>query len=239
MKIKFVILGFILIALSSFKHSIIDKKKNNIYKTVFYPKIQTYIESVKKDFNKITNERKKKIKKIADFIKVKKSVKEKINLLFICTHNSRRSHMSQIWSTVAAEYYGVKNVVTYSGGTEVSAFNPRSVSAMERVGFLISKTGINEKNPIYEIKYADNEEPIKAFSKRYNDPTNPHNNFCAVMTCSQADKACPNVNGATERISIPYEDPKAFDGTAEETEKYHERCRQIATEMMYLFSLIK
>ncbi len=226
-------------ALNSFKYADFNKNEDNNSKTVFYPTIQTYLESVKKDFSKITDDRKKKIKKIADFIKVKKSAKEKINLLFICTHNSRRSHMSQIWSTVAAEYYGVKNVITFSGGTEVSAFNPRAVSAMERAGFLISKTGNNEKNPLYEVKYADKEEPIRAFSKRYDDIVNPHNNFCAVMTCSQADKACPNVNGATERISIPYEDPKAFDGTAEETEKYDERCKQIATEMMYLFSLVK
>jgi len=238
MKIAFIILGLILFPLSSFKYSTLKKNEIHMVKTVFYPQIQTYLESVKKDFNKITDDRKQKIKKIADFIKVKKAEKEKINLLFICTHNSRRSHMSQIWSAIAAEYYGVKNFSTFSGGTEVSDFNPRAVSAIERAGFLISK-GSEDKNPVYEIKYADNEEPIKAFSKRYDDPVNPHNNFCAIMTCSQADKACPFVNGAIERISIPYDDPKAFDGTAEETEKYDKSCKQIAAEMMYLFSLMK
>jgi arsenate reductase len=37
-----------------------------------------------------------------------------------------------------------------------------------------------------------------------------------------------------DRISLPYDDPKAADGTSEEAERYEERCLQIATEMMYV-----
>jgi arsenate reductase len=36
------------------------------------------------------------------------------------------------------------------------------------------------------------------------------------MTCSEADKNCPIVLGALDRISLPYNDPKEADGTPEE-----------------------
>ncbi|MCK4776283.1 MAG: protein-tyrosine-phosphatase, partial [Candidatus Krumholzibacteria bacterium] len=62
--------------------------------------------------------------------------------------------------------------------------------------------------------------------------------FCAVMTCSQADKNCPVVVGASMRVAIPYDDPKAFDGTDQEAANYDERCRQISREMLYLFSAV-
>lgn len=59
------------------------------------------------------------------------------------------------------------------------------------------------------------------------------------MTCSQADGGCPFISGAEKRIAITYDDPKAFDNTDQQTEKYNERSLQIATEMFYVFSQIK
>lgn len=208
-----------------------DQHTNKIYK-----ELDKYLQTCAKDFNKITPERKTQLKKVTLFLKTKLSAEKKASLVFICTHNSRRSHMSQIWAQTAAEYYGVKGVSCYSGGTEASAFNPRAVKALTKGGFKITKTS-EDKNPIYEVKFSDNGTVVKAFSKKYGDEPNPKSNFCAVMTCSQADKTCPTVEGASFRVAIPYEDPKAFDGTAEEEAKYDERCRQIATEMMYIFSL--
>jgi hypothetical protein len=73
----------------------------------------------------------------------------------------------------------------------------------------------------------------------YADAANPQREFCAIMTCSQADEACPNVAGAANRIAIPYEDPKAADGTPEEAAVYDERCAQIARETLYAFSLVR
>jgi arsenate reductase len=58
------------------------------------------------------------------------------------------------------------------------------------------------------------------------------------MTCTHADENCPFIPGAT-RISLPYEDPKAFDGTPEEEAIYAERCRQIARELLFAFSQVK
>ncbi len=200
-----------------------------------YLEVDKYLQASVKDFDKITPERKEQLKKITLFLKTKLSAEKKASLVFICTHNSRRSHMSQIWAQTAAEYYGVKGVSCYSGGTEGTAFNPRAVKALTKAGLKITKTS-DDKNPVYEVKFSDNVTPLKAFSKKYSDDPNPKSNFCAVMTCSQADKTCPMVEGATFRVAIPYEDPKAFDGTAEEEAKYDDRCRQIAAEMMYIFS---
>jgi arsenate reductase len=56
------------------------------------------------------------------------------------------------------------------------------------------------------------------------------------MTCSQADIGCPVIFGASERFSIPFDDPKVFDNTAEQAEKYREKSLQIATNLYYIFS---
>jgi arsenate reductase len=146
--------------------------------------------------------------------------------------------MSQIWAATAAHYYNVALVETYSGGTELSAFNPRAVAALERAGFRVDQAS-SEPNPLYRVTFCEDGTPLEAFSKVFGDPRNPRSDFCAVMTCSQADRSCPFVPGASARVSIPYEDPKDFDGTNDEAEQYDERCRQISREMLYAFSLLK
>ena len=143
----------------------------------------------------------------------------------------------QVWASAAAAYYGVDGVEAYSGGTETSAFNPRAMAALERAGFQLASPGGD--NPHVMVTYANGRPPLEAFSKKYDDPFNPKKGFAAVMTCSVADKACPIVAGASLRVGIPYDDPKAADGTPEESAVYDQRSRQIGTEMMYLFSRVK
>jgi arsenate reductase len=162
--------------------------------------------------------------------KVKSS--ENVNLNFICTHNSRRSQMAQIWAQTAAEYYGIPNVKCFSGGTEATAFNPRAVKAIRDYGFSVLQKDESE-NPVYLVYYSDEKEPLKCFSKIYNDEFNPQVNFTAIMTCSQAEENCPIVYGAVSRFPIQYDDPKEFDGTDLEEEKYQERFEQIGIEMIY------
>lgn len=200
--------------------------------------LEAYVTNAERDFSKIPQERRIELEKIAAFIQARVKSGEPIQLTYICTHNSRRSHFGQIWGATAAAYYNIPNVKTFSGGTEATAFNERAVAACKRVGFEI-KTVIQGKNPVYEVKYAANAEPIRLFSKLFSDSSNPQNGFCAIMTCTQADEACPVVKGASLRVSLPYEDPKHFDGQPNETEKYDERCKQIATETLYVFSKVK
>ena len=201
-------------------------------------KILAYIKSNTLDFSGISAERKENLDKIVDYISLKTKSNETAELVYICTHNSRRSHFGQIWGATAAAFYGVTNLKTYSGGTEATACNERSVAALKRVGFVIKKT-TETSNPIYHIQYAMEGPKQIAFSKKYAYQDNPKKGFCAVMTCSSADEACPIVFGAEKRVSTPYDDPKAFDGTADETKMYDERCKQIATETFYVISKVK
>jgi protein-tyrosine-phosphatase len=202
-----------------------------------YPELSATVAGAEKGFSQIPAARRSKLEGISDHVAEKIASGAPARLTFICTHNSRRSHMAQIWAQTAAHHYGVPGVETFSGGTEATAFNPRAVAALERAGFRI-ETDAQGSNPVYQVFFNADDEPMHAFSKVYDEPPNPRDGFCAVMTCSQADKACPLVLGAEERIAIPYEDPKASDGTDTETTAYDERCRQIAREMLYLFSRV-
>jgi hypothetical protein len=109
---------------------------------------------------------------------------------------------------------------------------------MQDAGFRIVKTS-EGVNPLYEVTFAEGADPVKAFSKTYDDAFNPQTNFAAVMTCSHADTNCPLVAGASARIALTYNDPKDFDGTPQETKMYEERVREIGRELLYAFSLVK
>jgi arsenate reductase len=200
--------------------------------------LSNYIDGLLPEMDAIPQDRKNQLKKIALYIRTKKQSNEPANLIFICTHNSRRSHLCQIWAANAAQYYGVgENIFNYSGGTEATAFNPRAVAAVERAGFIVKNPG--GENPHYSVSFAENGPEIVCFSKKYEDAANPTDNFAAIMTCSDADKNCPFIPGASLRLPIPYEDPKNSDGSENETEVYDERCRQIGAEMFYMMSQVK
>ncbi len=186
----------------------------------------------------ISETRKKILQSLIDFIIEKEEVGDEINLNFICTHNSRRSHLAQIWAQVMAAHFKVKNVHCYSGGTEATALFKSVKETLEEVGFVF-KTDLGGDNPKYSIYFSVENKPIIGFSKTYNDAFNPTNKFTGILTCSQADENCPFISGAEKRISITYEDPKQFDNTPFQKEKYKERSLQIASEMSYVFSRIK
>lgn len=218
--------------------STIEKSQITQKNEEMYPKLSNYIKSILPELENIPNERKNQLKKIALFIRSKKQSNEPANLTFICTHNSRRSHMSQIWSSTAAAYYDIEEgIQTYSGGTEVTAFNPRAVEALKRAGFKSENS--KGENPSYKITFSDAGHEMECFSKKYDHPNNPSENFVAIMTCSEADKNCPFIPGASLRIPIPYQDPKEADGTSQEETAYDKRCRQIASEMFYIMSQVK
>jgi len=208
--------------------------------TTTKPILLSEIENVIKELNPqtISSERKAVLQPLTDFIQSKVSNQQEIRINFICTHNSRRSHLSQVWAQTMANYFNIKNVFCYSGGTEATALFPMVVETLQKSGFQISKISQNE-NPVYSIKYTDNEHPIIGFSKKLDDDFNPKSEFAAIMTCDSANEACPFVPGAEKRIPIMFEDPKAFDNTPLQAQKYLERSEQIASEMYYIFSQIK
>ena len=197
--------------------------------------IENVINSLNIDH--ISLERKKTLQPFIEFIQSKVSTQKEIRINFICTHNSRRSHLTQVWAQTFAYHFNIKNVFCYSGGTESTALFPMVAETLKNSGFEV-KTLSEDSNPIYSIKYAENEHPIIGFSKKLDDSFNPKTEFIAIMTCTQADIGCPFIAGAEQRIPIPFEDPKAFDNTPLQAEKYSERSLQIATELFYIFSQI-
>lgn len=200
-----------------------------------FPKLNNYLVTI--DKGSISDSRKQTLLPLIEYMREKIQAKQSIRLNFICTHNSRRSHLAQIWAQTMAYHFGYGTLRTYSGGTEATALFPMVAETLGKTGFEIQKLS-TDKNPVYSIKFAENEHPIIGFSKKYDDPFNPKSGFSAVMTCSQADGDCPFIAGAEKRIPITFDDPKVFDNTPQQAEKYLERSHQIATELFYVFSKI-
>jgi arsenate reductase len=202
------------------------------------PGLRPYVRQVVHELPTVSAERRLVLDAIATNITAQLEAGKPAQLTFICTHNSRRSHMSQIWAQTAAYYFGLENISAFSGGTEATACNCRTVAAMRRVGFDIQDATKGD-NPIYVVRYAEDRPAIRAYSKLYNADPNPKRDFIALMTCSVADKSCPVVEGAIGRYAIHYVDPRLCDDTPTETTAYNERCREIAREMFYIMSQVR
>jgi len=202
------------------------------------PTLRPYVNEVAAELELVSAERRVVLNEIVASVAARLEAGKTAQLTFICTQNSRRSHMSQIWAQTAAYHYGLEKVYAFSGGTETTACNCRTVAAMRRVGFEI-KDATTGENPVYAVRYADDRPPIRAYSKLYNTDANPKRDFIALMTCSVADKRCPIVKGASARFAIHYADPRLCDDTPTETAAYNERCREIAREMFYVMSEVR
>ena len=201
------------------------------------PAIRVFCEERLKEFEQIPEERKALLEQISKYVQTKRQSKQEVQLIYVCTHNSRRSHFGQVWAAVAAAFFGIDKVKTYSGGTEATAFHSNAIASLQRTGFDIQSDG-KTTNPTYDVKFGKNLSTF-CFSKTYVDLSNPQTNFAAIMTCSDADENCPFIPGVELRIGTTYDDPKAFDSTNQEAEKYDERSAQIARECLYVFSKIE
>ena len=194
-------------------------------------KLKAFISGLEPE--KISSEREDTLQKLIDHINEKRDSRKEIKLNFICTHNSRRSQLAQAWAAVAASHYEIP-VQTFSGGVEVTAFHPNAVQALQNDGLELKPS--EGDNPVYEVTFG-NDDKLYMFSKLFDDEVNPEKDFAAIMVCDHADENCPFIPGAN-RISLTYEDPKIYDGTGLQEEKYSERSRQIATELFYVFSKV-
>jgi len=201
-------------------------------------KIKQYCKLLELEFQQIKKDRKKLLSELSEYISKKHNVSEVPQIMVMCTHNSRRSHIGQLLFSLGADYYKLPQIQTFSSGTEATAFNERAVKAMRKVGFDIYTKNEMDANPVYEIKWRDDMSPCLAFSKNLHHPTIPKEKFAAILVCSEADKGCPVISGCDFRLALPFDDPKAFDGTELEEAKYDERCRDIGREMFYVLSRV-
>jgi arsenate reductase len=192
---------------------------------------KTYEETV------LPEDRKKLLGSIAEMLINVYEKDQKVNLNFICTHNSRRSQLGQVWASFATEYFEI-SIASFSGGTEVTAFHKNTVKTLQEVGFIFNIVEFSHQNPVYNISFEGSKKNIVGFSKIYDNPVNV-TPFIAITTCNSADANCPFIPEALQRFHLPYVDPKFSDGTAQQQETYLATNRQVAAEMFYLFSMVQ
>lgn len=197
------------------------------------PFVKGKIAALITHFDSIPSERKVILDELQDAISDSLNKNQAANLLYVCTHNSRRSHFGQVAGTLAAAYFGFDFVQCFSAGTEVTAMNSNAVNALVDFGFSMSSDN-TANNPLYTFE-TESINPIQCFSKRFDDASIPKENVMAIMTCTDAEQNCPFIPGALRRIPLPYNDPKQSDGSGKEQEVYAERFEQILIEFLYVF----
>jgi len=201
----------------------------------FYTALRQYIQTSVAESKSIPVERRQRLEGVSEYVSKRITAGKPARLIFICTHNSRRSQMSQLWAQAVTRYLGICGVTAFSGGTEITSFNQRAVKALTRAGFQIGQS-TNSENPFYNARMGVDMPPIRMFSKTYRDHSNPQRAFCAILNCSNIDRDCPVIANAEKRIVINYDDPKHYDDTENEKTEYDARCRQISREMCWLFT---
>jgi arsenate reductase (thioredoxin) len=204
------------------------------------PKVREHADSLTTSFDMTDETHRLAGKKLADWIARNYRPGEPLDVIVVCTGNSRRSILGSTTGNVAAAYYGMPEIRFHSGGTAPTAFNARTVNTLKAIGVEIEPTGKEAArgepqtaNPVYRVRWGMPGEtggrgrgPLlesTEFSKHYGDLANPQQGFAALMVCGEADAACPFVKGAALRVSMPYLDPKIYDGGAHEGAKYAER----------------
>lgn len=200
-----------------------------------YPALNGTITDILEQIPAPNDSRQELLRQIADYLTSNPNSR---NLLFVCTHNSRRSHLSQYWAAAAAAYYDVIDLNSFSGGTEATAFHTNTIDALVACGFEIRLEEKHPTNPKYVVQLGGLIPKLSGFSKRNGESPNPTKDFCAIMVCSQADEGCPFVPGAIKRVSLPFEDPKVSDGTKTQQKTYLQRSREIAREMLWVFEQV-
>ena len=201
--------------------------------------ISTLIQELQGEFDQIAEGRRKELRTLGDMINGLINEYGVAKATFVCTHNSRRSQLSEVWLRIASAHYGMTNIESFSGGTESTAFNHRMVAAVQGAGIALTTVKPDEINPTYKLA-SDTSADDKGlmFSKKYDHDYNPSEHFIAVMVCDHADENCPFVQGAAHRMPLTYLDPKASDDTPQEAQAYGDKVREIGREILYMLDYI-
>ncbi len=204
-----------------------------------FPELEHFCKARSAEYDLIALERQAELLRLSTYIKAKQQKGADCKLMVICTHNSRRSHMGQLFLALGAAHFGLSRIFTFSGGTEATAFNPRAVKSLQEIGFRFKTENAEADNPIYEVSWSSDQLTYQAYSTRFDEPPNPESDFAAIMVCNSADEACPFVAGSDFRIALPFEDPKIYDDMELESVMYTARALQIAREMFFVCENVK
>ena len=179
------------------------------------------------------------LQRIAQEVVRAQAIGEDFTLVFVCTHNSRRSQLCQAWFWHYAQRAGL-DVDIASAGTEVTACNARTVAALRRAGFGVLAENDTVDNPTFLLTDQDRtSSSCYLFSKTLNHETLSNKQLIAIMTCDHADENCPFIPTAIARIPLRYKDPKHADDTEHEPKAYDLASDTIRNEMRLLVDLIK
>lgn len=203
-----------------------------------FPAIATYCQQLETQFDQISLDRQQQLLELSACLKQPFQENKTPAIIAICTHNSRRSHLAQLWLAIAVDYYQLPQILTFSGGTEVSALNYNVIETLRKVGLQISSKDSTIKNPIYEVSWNNQMTPYLAFSKQYTNPINPQKDFVAIMVCNHADIHCPLVTGSKAKFTLAYQDPKNYDETDLEVAAYLKTSNLIGCEMLFILNHI-
>ena len=166
---------------------------------------------------------KRRVKKISEELRGEINSCNKI--VFICTHNSRRSQLCEVWGSILSKRFNL-DLSFFSAGTEKTEVCGEAIKSLERAGIEI---GIGGK-----IKLMHNQ--IELHSKTLDEIK--EDEFIAIMTCSDAEKNCPVEPRSKKNIKLFYDDPKKYDGTIEASVEYDKTCRLIASELNAIFKTL-
>jgi arsenate reductase len=199
--------------------------------------IQEKMRQIACRFDRITEERKIVLQHLAACIRQSIADYDRVDMLYVCTHNARRSHFGQVAAALAAAFYGIEQVYTYSAGTETTHVHIQTIKAIEALGCTAHKMD-ETSNPKYQINFGG-ADLLTCYSKTIHDNVLPMHQYIAVMTCTDAEQNCPFLPLATFRIGLPYTDPKIADGTGNEALIYAACLEEILTESLYVFAQLK
>ena len=142
----------------------------------------------------ISEKRKALLNDLASSLKKEIVLKEQnddsVAVVYLCTHNSRRSHFAQVWGHIASVYFGVSNLKNLFRRYSCYACHPNTIAALKQIGFDIKCDDLSCENPLYHVYYND-EEFIECYSKANSDESLPQKDFIAVMTCSDSVTTAP------------------------------------------------
>jgi arsenate reductase (thioredoxin) len=122
----------------------------------------------------------------------------KTRVLFLCTHNSARSQMTEgLLRHLARDRFEA-----YSAGTEATFVRPEAIAAMAELGIDIS----GQESETLD-RYLD--EPFD----------------CVVTVCDDPNEACPVFPGAKTRLHWSFRDPSRATGSGDERLEVFRRVR--------------
>jgi arsenate reductase (thioredoxin) len=150
------------------------------------PKVREHADTLTASFDMIGETHRAAGQKLVEWIAKNYRPGEPLDVVVVCTGNSRRSILGSTMGNLAAAYYGMPEIRFHSGGTAPTAFNARTVKTLKEIGVEIAPTGKEAArgepqtaNPVYRVCWGTpggTGEPLMEsteFSKHYDDPAIP------------------------------------------------------------------